>query len=95
METNNKKANGGNARAIKLSPERRKEIAQKAAASRWNKERAPIDIAVRVLNILKTSELVVAASGRRGENGLKNAEEIAARIAKIIRRNSEPEIPAT
>lgn len=29
---------GGAARAAKLSPERRKEIAQKAAAARWNKE---------------------------------------------------------
>ena len=29
--------NGGNARAKKLSPERRREIAQKAAAARWNK----------------------------------------------------------
>lgn len=28
---------GGRARAEKLSPERRKEIAQKAANSRWNK----------------------------------------------------------
>lgn len=28
---------GGNARKEKLSPERRKEIAQKAAAKRWNK----------------------------------------------------------
>lgn len=28
---------GGNARAAKLSPKRRKEIAKKAAASRWKK----------------------------------------------------------
>jgi hypothetical protein len=28
---------GGNARATKLSPERRKEIAQKAAETRWRK----------------------------------------------------------
>ena len=30
---------GGNARASKLSPERRHEIARNAAISRWNKER--------------------------------------------------------
>jgi len=30
-------AKGGPARAAKLSPERRREIAQKAAASRWGK----------------------------------------------------------
>ncbi len=30
------KANGGYARAKALSPERRKEIARKAAAARWN-----------------------------------------------------------
>jgi hypothetical protein len=29
---------GGKARADKLTPERRKEIAQKAAAKRWNKK---------------------------------------------------------
>jgi len=29
---------GGKARAAKLSPERRKEIAQKAAVARWKKE---------------------------------------------------------
>ena len=29
---------GGKARANKLTPERRKEIAQKAAAKRWNKK---------------------------------------------------------
>ena len=29
---------GGNARASKLTPEQRKEIAQKAAQKRWNKE---------------------------------------------------------
>lgn len=29
---------GGKARAEKLTPERRKEIAQKAAAKRWGKE---------------------------------------------------------
>lgn len=28
---------GGKARALKLTPERRKEIAQKAAAARWKK----------------------------------------------------------
>ena len=33
--TKNNRANGGIARALKLSPEKRKEIAQKAAASRW------------------------------------------------------------
>lgn len=31
---------GGKARAEKLSPERRKEIAQKAIQARWGKERA-------------------------------------------------------
>lgn len=30
---------GGNARAAKLSPERRKEIAEKAAAARWHDRR--------------------------------------------------------
>ena len=29
---------GGNARAIKLTPERRKQIAAKAAATRWGKK---------------------------------------------------------
>jgi len=30
---------GGNARAAKLTPKRRKEIASKAAAARWGKEK--------------------------------------------------------
>jgi len=33
-------AMGGHARAASLSPERRREIAQKAIATRWAKERA-------------------------------------------------------
>ena len=33
-------AKGGRARAANLSPEERKEIAQRAAAARWAKERA-------------------------------------------------------
>lgn len=32
---------GGKARAAKLSPERRKEIAVKAANARWHKEQEP------------------------------------------------------
>ena len=32
---------GGKARTAKLSPERRKEIAQKAAQTRWNKQTPP------------------------------------------------------
>ena len=32
---------GGTARAAKLSPERRREIAQKAAAARWSNRQAP------------------------------------------------------
>ncbi len=36
MEDNNPKAAGGHARAEKLSPSKRREIAQKAAAARWS-----------------------------------------------------------
>ncbi len=37
MKTPSKRANGGTARAKSLSPARRKEIAKKAAATRWAK----------------------------------------------------------
>ncbi len=33
-------AKGGNIRAAKLTPERRREIAQKAATARWSKDHA-------------------------------------------------------
>ena len=36
-EPKSKKAKGGEARAMILTPERRKEIATKAAAARWKK----------------------------------------------------------
>lgn len=42
MQTNGRNGGlkGGNARAAKLSPERRSEIAKKAAAARWEKTRS-------------------------------------------------------
>jgi hypothetical protein len=38
---------GGKARAQKLSPEQRSEIARKAAQARWSKDRAPTGEQVR------------------------------------------------
>lgn len=52
--TNAKKAIGGKARALKLSPERLKEIAQQAAKARWKnhqrKDRVPTKTIRGVLN---------------------------------------------
>lgn len=46
---NERKARGGKARSLALSPERRKEIAQKAALSRWGTSAARKPVAIKML----------------------------------------------
>ena len=69
---NKGKAKGGNARAEKLSPDRRKEIAQKAANARWQADIPKaqyvgiLKIAAEIRGVIELGDRVIRVIVQRG-----------------------------
>lgn len=101
METENSgKAKGGYARAAKLSPEKRREIAQKAAKERWESPNLPKVLRPGVLNLSGIKiPCAVLDNGKRvlTENGITNAllgsRSGASKRIKSAQENSGAPVP--